>query len=86
VAGGGDALSSASGPDFAIGLSWAEGIAAGCGISPRRLPATAHILLRVQQDKLMLHMQHKFVRLVIPLQFWRMLPFLSTNRQEYRPA
>ena len=61
VAGGGDERSAAAGPDSAVRLSGATGVAAAGGSAPGRQPATAHVQTRIALCKHLLHMQQKVV-------------------------
>ena len=59
VAGRGDERPAAAGPDSAVRLSGATGVAAAGGSAPGRQPATAHVQPRLTHDNLLLHMQHE---------------------------
>ena len=61
VAGGGDERSAAAGPDSAVGLPGATGVAAAGGSAPGRWPATAHVQTRIALCNTLLHMQQEFV-------------------------
>ena len=57
MAGGGDERSAAAGPDSAVRLPGATGVAAAGGSAPGRQPATAHVQTRLATCKTLLHMQ-----------------------------
>ena len=59
VAGRGDERPAAAGPDSAVRLFGATGVAAAGGSAAGRQPATAHVQLRLTHDNLLLHMQHE---------------------------
>ncbi len=60
MAGGGDERSAAAGPDSAVRLPGATGVAAAGGSAPGRQPATAHVQTRIALCKTLLHRQQKF--------------------------
>ena len=57
MAGRGDERPAAAGPDSAVRLFGATGVAAAGGGAPGRPPATAHVPPRLTHDNLLLHMQ-----------------------------
>ena len=62
VAGRGDERPAAAGPNSAVRLFGATGVAAAGGSAPGRQSATAHVQPPIAKDKFVLHVQHEFVQ------------------------